>query len=106
MEEINKKVKGKRGRPRVYNYLEPFVIPVVKPVPEPEQIIEPVIIPIIETVIIPIKTIKYCSQYYQDHKNIKVTCPKCLQEVQKYTIGKHQKNKTCILINSLIHSNK
>jgi hypothetical protein len=98
MEEINKKVKGKRGRPRVYNYLEQFAIPVVKPVPEPEQIVEPIIISI--------NAIKYCSQYYQDHKNIKVTCPKCLQEVQKYTIGKHQKNKTCILINSLNHANK
>ena len=94
MEEIKemkvKVTKGKRGRPRVYEYLEPYVIPIVQLDKDDIKVEEPVV-----------NKIKYSTQYYQDHKDIKVTCPKCLQEVQKYTIGKHQKNKTCILIHSI-----
>lgn len=38
---------------------------------------------------------KATSQYYQDHKEIKVICPHCSKLVQKYSIGKHQRSKYC-----------
>ena len=40
----------------------------------------------------------YSSQYYQNHKDIKVVCPICLKNVQKYSIGKHQRTKYCQLV--------
>ncbi len=74
--------KAKRGRKPKYEYI---------PKPETdtdEQVAKPA----------PVQKEKYSSQYYQDHKNIKVICPICLMEVQKYSIGKHQKTKTCLMV--------
>ncbi len=76
--------KAKQGRPRKYAYLE-----LTESVEESKEEIER-----------KVKT-NYSSQYYQDHKEIKVICPICLKAVQKYSIGKHQKTKYCQLVASL-----
>ncbi len=77
------KLSGKRGRKPKYDYI---------PIPENDTD-EPE-----ENKPAPIQKEKYSSQYYQEHKNIKVICPVCLTEVQKYSIGKHQKTKTCLMV--------
>jgi hypothetical protein len=74
---------SKKGRPRQYLFNE---------IENPENIIE------VDRII----KDKYSSQYYQDHKNIKVQCPICLKTVQKYTIGKHQRTKYCLLVASVV----
>lgn len=74
--------KGKRGRKPKYDYI-------AKPDNDTDDQ---------EVKAEPKQMDKYSSQYYQDHKSIKVICPICLMEVQKYSIGKHQKTKTCQMI--------
>lgn len=75
-EETNSKVMG---RPRKYEYIE-----IEQPIND-----EPIERKTKE---------KYHSQYYQNHKEIKVQCPICSKTVQKYTIGKHQKTQYCQLV--------
>lgn len=38
---------------------------------------------------------KYYSQYYREHKHIKVECPYCKKQVIKYIIRKHQNSQKC-----------
>jgi hypothetical protein len=74
--------KAKQGRPRKYNYIDIDKASNETTTNEVER---------------KIKT-NYSSQYYQNHKEIKVICPVCLKYVQKYSIGKHQKTQYCQLV--------
>lgn len=70
-----------KGRPRKYNFIE---IPVDQQPPQ-------------ESIERKTKE-KYHSQYYQNHKEIKVLCPICKKAVQKYSLGKHQRTQYCQLV--------
>ncbi len=78
----SKPTKKHQGRPRKYQYLELEPTNDNEPKEEVERIAK----------------LKYSSQYYQNHKDIKVVCPICLKNVQKYSIGKHQRTKYCQLV--------
>lgn len=82
LSEETKPAKKHQGRPRKYEYLELEATNENEPKEEVERIAKS----------------KYSSQYYQNHKDIKVICPICLKNVQKYSIGKHQKTKYCQLV--------
>ena len=82
MENTDESKRGK-GRPRRYEYIEVEQLTTDEP-------------------IVRITKDKYHSQYYQNHKEIKVKCPVCDKLVQKYTIGKHQRTKYCQLVKQVL----
>ncbi len=81
------KSQAKQGRPRKYKYIE-----IDSTTEQPVEVERKV-------------KSNYSSQYYQNHKEIKVICPICLKNVQKYSIGKHQKTKYCQLVASFKETN-
>ena len=39
---------------------------------------------------------KYFTDYYRSHKDIKVECPVCKEMVMKYTIQRHKRTQKCL----------
>jgi len=39
--------------------------------------------------------IKYFTDYYRAHKDIKIDCPHCGEKIMKYVIQRHMRTKKC-----------